>query len=74
VPRGRFQLDAVWKIPPCLMWCLWRERNDRSLEDHERTLVELKARFFKTLFVWAAASNCSISNFHAFLDLFSVTN
>jgi hypothetical protein len=31
---GRFQLDAVWKmIMSCLMWCLWRERNNWSFED-----------------------------------------
>jgi hypothetical protein len=47
VPGGRFQLDAAWKMmPPCLMWCLRREINDRSFEDHERTLVELKNLFF----------------------------
>jgi hypothetical protein len=41
-PGGRFKLDAIWKmIPPCFMWCLWRERNNRSFEDHERTVVEL---------------------------------
>jgi len=73
VPRGRFQLDAVWKIPPCLMWCLWRERNDRSFEDHERTLVELKNLFFTTPFFWVAASDCSFLNFYAFLDVFSAT-
>jgi len=45
---GRFQLDIVWKtISPCLMWCLWRERNDRSFENRERTLVDLKALFFE---------------------------
>jgi hypothetical protein len=29
---GRSQSAVVWKmVPPCLMWCLWRERNDRFL-------------------------------------------
>jgi hypothetical protein len=74
VPGDRFQLDAVWKmILPCLMWCLWRERNDHSFEDHDRTLVELKALFFKTFFLSGAGLYCTISNFHAFLDLFSAT-
>ena len=50
---GRFQLDAIWKmILPCLMWCLWRERNGCNFEDHERTLVKLRDFFFfKTLFL-----------------------
>jgi hypothetical protein len=40
-PGGRFQLDVVRKmIPPCLMQCLWRERNSRSFEDRERRLLE----------------------------------
>jgi len=50
-PGGRFQLNAVWTmILTYLLWCLWREINDRSIEEHERTLVKLKALFFKTLF------------------------
>jgi hypothetical protein len=45
---GSPQSEAVWKmIPLCLMWCIWRERNDRSFEDSERTVAELKA-FFNT--------------------------
>jgi hypothetical protein len=65
VISDRFQLDAVWKmIPSCLMWCLWRDRNDCSFEVHERTLVDLKVLFFRTLFHWAADSN--IMNFHFF--------
>jgi hypothetical protein len=44
---GRSNSAVVWKmVPLCLMWCLWRERNDRSFEDQERTLEELKSFFF----------------------------
>jgi len=26
----------VWKmVPCCLLWCLWRERNDRQFKDKE---------------------------------------
>jgi hypothetical protein len=39
----------ILNILPCLTWCIWRERNDRNFEDHERTLVELNALFFTTL-------------------------
>lgn len=67
---GRFQLDVIWKMVLfCLMWCLWRERNDQSFKDRERTVVELKALLFKTLFHWAAAFDSNITYFH-FLDLF----
>lgn len=36
-------------------WCLWREINDRSFEDHEKTLEELKSFFFNTLYFWTEA-------------------
>jgi hypothetical protein len=33
----------IWRmIPLCVMWCLWRERNARSFEDHESGMIELK--------------------------------
>jgi hypothetical protein len=50
-----------------LMWCIWRERNDRSFEDSERMVVKLKAFFFNTLFQWMVAYKCfHISSFHDF--------
>jgi hypothetical protein len=58
---GRPQFVTVWKMmPSCLMWCHWRERNGWSFEDHERTLVELKALFFKTLYHWVATFDFDI--------------
>jgi hypothetical protein len=30
----------------CLLWCLWRERNDRNFEDRER-MLELKTQLSK---------------------------
>jgi hypothetical protein len=42
------------------------EINDRSFEDHERTLVELNDLFFKTLYHWATAFDFNIYNFHIF--------
>jgi hypothetical protein len=45
---------VVWKmVPLCIMWCLWRERNNRSFKNLERTLEELKSFF--SLFSWTAA-------------------
>jgi uncharacterized membrane protein YqjE len=46
----RTQSIVVWKIVHfCLLWCLWRERNDRNFEDCERTLEELESFFSHTL-------------------------
>jgi hypothetical protein len=39
--------------PSCLLWCLWREMNDKSFEDRERSLEKLKSLFFfYTLYLW----------------------
>jgi hypothetical protein len=46
----------VWKlVPSCLMWHIWRERNYRSFENRKRTVVQLKALFFNTLYQRTAA-------------------
>jgi hypothetical protein len=35
---------GLWKmVHSCLLWCLWRESNDRSFEDHERTPEEFES-------------------------------
>jgi hypothetical protein len=69
---GRFLDAAIWKIVlSCLMWCLWRKRNDRCFEDRERMMGDLKDFFLKTLYLWTTAFNCNISSFYVFLELFS---
>jgi hypothetical protein len=45
----------------CLLWRLWRERNDISFEDHERTLKEFTSFFFKTLYIWTIVYISSLS-------------
>jgi hypothetical protein len=46
-PSGCSRSAVVWKmIPSCLMWCLWREQNDRNFEDKERMFEELITFFF----------------------------
>ena len=41
---------AIWRIVPyCLMWCIWRERNTRSFEGCEQSILEFKFFFFFTL-------------------------
>jgi hypothetical protein len=45
-------------------------RNARNFKDCERTVIELKAIVFNTLFVWVATYNCShFYNFLRVLDL-----
>jgi hypothetical protein len=72
---GDSQSAIVWKIVPlCIMWCLWRERNDRSFENLERTLEELKSFFFFSLFAWTTAYLAPlIITFFYFLVLFSLS-
>ena len=56
---------AIWGvIPHCIMWVIWRERNDRSFEDIEHSPQELKQRFLNVLFEWVNASG------HSSLPLF----
>jgi hypothetical protein len=50
---GRHRSSEIWRaIPHCLMWCLWRERNARSFEGCERSIIDLKSQLLKTLFDW----------------------
>jgi hypothetical protein len=57
---------VVWKmVHSCLMWCLWREQNDRNFEDKEITFEELKTFFFCSLYTWTAAFLTSlVISFH----------
>jgi hypothetical protein len=50
-----FSRFSLWKmVPSCLMWCLWRERNDRNFEDKDMTFEELitSSFFFFIFFVY----------------------
>ena len=50
---GKFNSD-IWNMAPgCLMWIVWTERNWRSFEDTEKSLVRLQALCQKTLFDWS---------------------
>jgi hypothetical protein len=73
--RGLFgspQSVVVWKmVPSCLLCCLWKERNDRSFEDRERIVVELKFFLFNTLYLWIAAFVYpNLFSFHDFIVFF----
>ena len=47
---GKFNSDIRNMVPTCLMWIVWMERNRRSFEDTEKSLVQLQALCQKTLF------------------------
>jgi nitrogen fixation-related uncharacterized protein len=66
---------AVWKMTPiCLFWCLWRERNNRSFDDLERSLEEILFSFYHTLYLWTTAYVYHLSfSFDVFLDRFSLS-
>lgn len=62
------QIKVVWKmVPICILWCVWQECNDRTFEDKEHPLEELRLLFFKTLFLWVKAVDFNGLNFHNFL-------
>ena len=67
---GRHQNGYIWSIiPHCLMGCLWRKRNSRCYEDIERSILDLKLFFFRTLVDWLfALQKQSFSSFIDFLD------
>jgi hypothetical protein len=48
---GISQSVVVWKmVSSCLLCCFWRERNDTSFEEFERTVVE--ASFVKNFILF----------------------
>ena len=50
---GHHRNGDIWMVVPhCLMWCIWKERNSRCFEDNERSMLNLKLLFFKTLLDW----------------------
>jgi hypothetical protein len=55
---------------------LWKENNDRSFEDCERTLEEIKSFFiclFYTFYIWTVAFfNTLVISHHDFIVLFSL--
>jgi len=69
---GSSKSAAMWKIVhSCLLWCLWRESNDRCFKDWERTLAQLMSLVFNTLYSWTAAFLAPfVISFHDFLVLF----
>jgi hypothetical protein len=67
---GRHQNIVIWKaIPHCLMWYIWRERNARTFEGCELSIVEMKQLFYRVLMDWMAAiGSVRFSDMIDFLD------
>jgi hypothetical protein len=70
---GKHRNYSIWHaVPHCLMWSIWRERYGRCFEDCERSYVEIKLLFLRSLFDWVAGweSHFVSSLFHFFRALF----
>ena len=54
--QGRFghhHNGDIWMVVPhCLLWCIWKERNNRCFEDSKRSLPDIKLLFFRSLLDW----------------------
>jgi hypothetical protein len=51
------------------MWIIWRERNARCFEDHEKSKIELLNLMVNSLFVWTGAFHISLlSSFQHFVE------
>ena len=60
---GNSEAGKVWKmIPHCIMWCLWRERNDRTFNGVEKSIPALKFYFLHTLLDWSKAYHLDFSS------------
>jgi hypothetical protein len=72
---GRHSSD-IWNFAPaCLMWTIWKERNQRTFEDISKTDNQILGGFIQTLFDWSKTwgfSSCtSIPDFISSLYLLS---
>ena len=52
---GKFSSDIWNMVPSCLMWVVWMERNRRSFEAKEKSLVQLQALCQSTFLIGLGA-------------------
>jgi hypothetical protein len=67
---------TVWKlVPTCLFLTIWREMNNMSFEDLERSLEDILSSFFHTSYLWTAAFVSSQTNsYYDILVRFSLSS
>jgi hypothetical protein len=52
------RLVLVWSVVPhCVLWLIWRERNQRTFEGNVGSSVAMKLVLLRTLFEWSFVSN-----------------
>jgi hypothetical protein len=53
---GRDLSRDIWRMAPlCVIWCIWRERNARTFEDKECSVVGVRKNMITMLHMWAMA-------------------
>ena len=66
---------AVWNlVPSCVMWYLWRERNNRTFEDVKHSVGQLIEFCMSSLFDWSRAWGYTSSSIGGFLESLSYPN
>jgi hypothetical protein len=68
--RGK---GVIWNaVPLCLMWLIWKERNQRAFEGLERSSTELKMFLLRAMFDWMFTINSlTFSSLLDFVDSIS---
>jgi hypothetical protein len=65
---GRSPVLRFWKrVPLCVMWGLWHERNSRLFENMEVSVGALCRNVLKMLYLWVSAHSSSSMLFADFL-------
>jgi len=72
---GRPRSDAIWKmVPTCLLWCVWKERNNRCFRGFGEVIEVYSNYVFSTLYLWTVAFVPPLSlSFGDFLVCFSLS-
>jgi hypothetical protein len=55
--------SAIWNmVPICLMWTIWKERNQHTFEDVYHLDCQILESFTSTLFEWSRTWGCTSSS------------